>query len=453
MRYDLHELIRQYAAAHLRQLGPEEQATRERHAEFFTNLLQQAEPRLRSADQPLALAELDAEVDNLRLAWDWAVARQDIARLQRAAYGLFLFYLSRNWFQEGADLLQRAAETIQEALDRLATPPEAQLAALGHILAYQSWLRMWSGQMSIAQELVSRNTAMLRLLNAPAALSDALRVQGVLHLLTGDVAAGRAYLEESLAIKRALEDDWEVAIGLTYLGRALQVQGAHEQAYSLIAEAAAIVRRHGDRLSMARALGFLSASALALGRPDQARQFAQESLTVSREIRDYWSVANGLNELGMIAQAQADAAAALTFLQESLALYRQIGDRWSMIRTLNHLAELFNTQGQPIEARRAFLDALQTALEAGITPLALDVLLGLAALHAQEQRPESALELLLHILRHPALRQETQDRAGKLRAALEAQLTPQQQEAVQARAAARDFEAIVTEITAELELL
>lgn len=453
MRYDLHELVRQYAAAHLQQLASEEQATRESHCDFFTGLLHQAESRLKGADQPGALADLGAEVDNLRLAWDWAVGRQDVARLQRAAYGLFLFYLSRNWSQEGAELLQRAAELFQATIDRLATPPVELLAALGRILAYQSWLRMWSGQLPLAQELASRNTAMLRPLNAPAALSDALRVQGVLHLMTGDLAAGRANLEESLAIKRGLGDDWEVAIGLTYLGRAIQVQGNHEQAYNLIAEAAAIVRRHGDRLSTARALGFLSASALALGRPDQARRLAEESLTISREIGDHWSVANGLNELGLIAQAQADAAGAVPLFEESLPLYRQIGDHWSMARTLNHLAEAFHGLGQPVEARRAFLAALQTALEARATPIALDALLGLAALHAQEQQPELALELLLHTLRHPALRQETRGRAEELRATLEAQLTLPQQEAVQARAQARDFEAIVTEIIAALELL
>ena len=59
----------------------------------------------------------------------------------------------------------------------------------------------------------------------------------------------------------------------------------------------------------------------------------------------------------------------------------------------------------------------------------------------------------MHCVCHPAIRQETQARAENLRAALEAQLTPQQQAAIQTRAQARDFEAIVTEITGELELL
>lgn len=445
-RYDLHELVRQYAATHLQQLAIEEDETRERHCDFFTRLLQQASTHLKSAEQGAALTELSTEVDNLRLAWAWAVRQRDTARLQQAAFGLFLFYLCRNWVQEGAELFQQAAEVFQTIVDSQSTPSVDGLATLGRLLAYQGWCRIWSGQVPLVREMATQNLALLRPLDAPAALSDALRVQGVLLQMMGDLAAARACLEESLTLKRMLGDEWEVAVSLTYLGHFVQAQGGHADAYSLLAEAAAIMRRYGDRISTARALGFLSASTLALGRHDEAGQLAQESLSISREINDPWGMANVLIVLGIIAQAQADASSALSFFRESLALYRQIGDRWSMARVLNNLGETLASLGQPIEARRSFFNALQTANEVQAIPLALDALMGLAALQAKEAAIEPALELLAHIRQHPTASQETKDRAEKLRLDWKAQLTSQQLEAFEARVQARNFEGIVKEI-------
>ena len=59
---------------------------------------------------------------------------------------------------------------------------------------------------------------------------------------------------------------------------------------------------------------------------------------------------------------------------------------------------------------------------------------------------EHALELLLIVLNHPASFQETKNRADRLRAELEAQLTSQQVEAAQTRATAKTFEAAVEAI-------
>jgi hypothetical protein len=53
-------------------------------------------------------------------------------------------------------------------------------------------------------------------------------------------------------------------------------------------------------------------------------------------------------------------------------------------------------------ASSAFDNALRLATEIGATPLALEVLVGLALLHAGAGRPEQAAELVGLALRHPA---------------------------------------------------
>jgi hypothetical protein len=84
--------------------------------------------------------------------------------------------------------------------------------------------------------------------------------------------------------------------------------------------------------------------------------------------------------------------------------------------------------------------AIQAAL------VALDALMGLAMLRAQEGAGKVALEWVAHVLQHPASTQEARERAGQFRVKLEAQLTPQQIKAALAQAQTRSFEMVVQEL-------
>src|SRR5258705_9744345 len=100
-RYDMHELVRQYAATHLNADSHVYAATRDRHAAFYMGLVQQREMELKRARQKTVLDELVAEIDNLRLAWDWAASHAQLAELSRAVRGFSWFYELRSWFHEG----------------------------------------------------------------------------------------------------------------------------------------------------------------------------------------------------------------------------------------------------------------------------------------------------------------------------------------------------------------
>ncbi len=72
-RYDLHELIRQFAAEHFAEHPEDQAAAKTRHSNYFLTYFALAEARLCSSAQPETLSELISELDNFRGAWDWAV--------------------------------------------------------------------------------------------------------------------------------------------------------------------------------------------------------------------------------------------------------------------------------------------------------------------------------------------------------------------------------------------
>ena len=71
-RYRFHEIVRQYAREKLFESGGSELA-RDRHLAYFVKLAERAEPELYRADQVRWQNRLWAELDNLRLAMEWAL--------------------------------------------------------------------------------------------------------------------------------------------------------------------------------------------------------------------------------------------------------------------------------------------------------------------------------------------------------------------------------------------
>ena len=100
-RYEVHELLRQYAAEQLAQEPASAERIRDQHSAYFASALRRWASVLKGPRQEEALAELDVEIDNARVAWDWAVERGQVARLDEALEGVCRFYELRLRREEG----------------------------------------------------------------------------------------------------------------------------------------------------------------------------------------------------------------------------------------------------------------------------------------------------------------------------------------------------------------
>jgi predicted ATPase/DNA-binding SARP family transcriptional activator len=102
-RYDMHELLRQYAAERLAADSADEPVTRQRHAQHYAGLL--PDPAEAVADDE---GDLDAEVENLRAATDWLIGHADPAQLDAYLARLWPLYRRRGWFRETQAVLTAA---------------------------------------------------------------------------------------------------------------------------------------------------------------------------------------------------------------------------------------------------------------------------------------------------------------------------------------------------------
>jgi len=166
-RYEMHELLRQYAAQKLEGSPGVRKAVHERHSAYYTDVLQQWQADQKGRQQPAPLAWMEADSENIRAAWDWAVEQEQVERLDRAMEDLAWFYHDCGRYQEGEAAVRAAA-------DRLAVPanlsPQAsyhgvalahRLRVLARALSWQSLFSRALGCRELATQLQQRSLALL----------------------------------------------------------------------------------------------------------------------------------------------------------------------------------------------------------------------------------------------------------------------------------------------------
>ncbi|MCI0476824.1 MAG: NB-ARC domain-containing protein, partial [Anaerolineales bacterium] len=112
-RYEMHELLRQYAAERLAALPEQETAARDKHCAHYAAFLQQREDALFGADAARVQTEVRAEMDNIRAAWDWAVTHARVEEIARGLNGLARFFDLVGPLQVGEMFIGEAVECVR----------------------------------------------------------------------------------------------------------------------------------------------------------------------------------------------------------------------------------------------------------------------------------------------------------------------------------------------------
>jgi predicted ATPase len=342
-RYEVHELLRQYAHEKLMEAGEVEQ-TRTHHLTHFFAFVEAAKPELeRWRWRPEWLERLAEENDNLRAALQWALDSGRVEMALRLGAGLHALWYTRGNLREG-----------REWLETMLALPGAE--------------------------------------GETKARAEALSVLSNLTQIQGDYQVGHARSAESVALWRKLQDKQGLAWALVNLGTATEWgQRDYETARSLQEESVALYREIGDKHGLAFSLAFLGGALLGLGDLAGGRAFFEESLALNRELNDYGSWP--LLGLGAIALREADYAAAEAFYSESLSASWEAGDKPTTAWSLELLGKVALAQDDLVTAEARFLESLPLACRVGRKPIIMDCLLGLGTIAMARQQSLRAARL------------------------------------------------------------
>jgi predicted ATPase/transcriptional regulator with XRE-family HTH domain len=338
------ETIREYALEQLEASG-EIEAVRRRHAAYFLDLAETADPHLRSGGRKIWLERLHRDTDNLRAALAWSAAEPDRIRIGlRLAVALTWFWRFYEWLHEGRSWLN----TMLTRLDSTDGSVERARALYG--VGMLAW---YQGDLDGAADRTEAAVALFHTLDDSAGLATSLRMLGLIRLGQGNPTAARPILEESQALFHEVGDVWGEAMTVYRLGLA----------------------------------------AAEVGDPT-ARTHYEHSLGLFQQLGDALGVAVVLNALAVATEAQGDDETALSLIMEGLPLARQATDRWDLARLLINAGTLWLHRGDDRQAQDLFLESLHLWQEIGHRAGMALCLAGLGGVAAARGHAEQAGRLL-----------------------------------------------------------
>jgi tetratricopeptide (TPR) repeat protein len=331
--------------------------------------LQQRETELKADRQQAALAEIEADIQNARAAWGWAVAQRQLKRLEQAIDGLGQFYEWRGRYQEGE-------ETCRLAAERLAATESGDeqriLAAkvLARVLAWQGVFNFTLERSELASRLLRKS---LDLLDSPGLSNQDTRLERAFISLqlgrvadaAGDRQEAKRLLEPSLALYQELDDQWGMANILEELSNVAWNLGDYDEAQQLAEECLALRQGLGDRKGIAKSLDRLGLAAFE-GKSEDSKRFLRESITIHQELGDLAGVASATGILGSAFKLSGDFAQARDLYEQTVAIFSDLVVRHFMVAEYHaQVGHATMHLGRYKEAKPHVQTGLKLAIEIG----------------------------------------------------------------------------------------
>ncbi|MCB0197763.1 MAG: tetratricopeptide repeat protein, partial [Anaerolineae bacterium] len=445
-RYQMHELLRQYAAEKLAESPLDVVEARDKHCAYYADFLQQRAAGLMEGRQRINLADITTEYDNVWTAWRWAVKQKNVNAIKQSVSALQYCCQFQGRYLEGANAWAEAIAMLSGL-----EPTEPVNHTLAEVLVWWSWLLIRLGQLDQAEAALSRCLTLYQQLNVPPVPgygTDPALPLSLIATIRSDYDTAIYYGEQARHKAEAHYHAHNLCQAHYVLASATLGQGRYRLAQEHAQRALTIAQQIDDRWFIAYCLNELGKSALALADLVTAQEHFQASYAIRREFGDPQGMGVALNYLGETALRQQAFDRAQTLYQQSLTIYQNLTDKGGLATAHKGLAAVaigqhnFPTAGQHLQY------ALRLAMEIHYMTLVFSILNTTGQLWLTAGQPERGLRLIVFVRDHASHR-PAQDEAQQI---LDAYATATQEmltellATVQAQLSGRTLEDIVLEV-------
>lgn len=404
-RYSMHELLRQYTQEQLDRSAEEEHAAHETHAQYFADFMQARWTDLRGERQIASLLEIDADLDNIRIAWNYWLDRQDANRLRAFSEPLWLYLEIRTSLRPAIQLFDTSAQKL--------TSDDPEVVCTRALMrARQAW---FTTEVGLAEQGLEMGQESVRILREHNWVVDGRTLQSVcvsaMHL-----RKWQEYTEasrEMMAWAEQLGDAFEQGNAACWFAYSFVLDNQITPAGEMVQRALDIGKRFDNPFLSTWAEWDLGLFPLTMGDTSTAKAYYARGVEQAQRIGYVRLYQVGYESLAAIAFMEQDTEHAWEYALECLRISQQCGQTREMLASLRDLARVYIAQ-----------DKLETALE-----------------------------LLAVVLNHPAGEQNSltrperlRDEAEKLRAQIESRLDPARYRASWETGRQRHLSEVVTQI-------
>ncbi len=355
VRIVLHPLVQLLAAARLGD-GGLRASTEAAHALYFHRLLAQLRRAVEYGDRE-ALQHMDAELENCRASWHWAIAHQRTDLLATGALTMLRYCDNGGRFHDGLALLRAATESLPTRSDPRLVP--ILLSATAH-------LECRLDRYGDAQLTASRALAACHATRDHDARLICLKVLGASSLFTGRYGDAKHYFEQALQQSPASTDPRNAAGVLQNLALIEKALGRYEAALQMSLLALVQYRLLGDAANEAMCLNNLGAVHFDMGDCEAATTHLESGLALCERHGLLNTRGMVLVTLIQVSIRARNFGKAQTLAQSAIEVARQTGSPTLESLLEMHLTRIAVERGDLGSARLHLQTSLQVATAVGL---------------------------------------------------------------------------------------
>jgi predicted ATPase/class 3 adenylate cyclase/Tfp pilus assembly protein PilF len=308
-RYNIHELLRQYAGEKLHRSGQYRQ-TQVEHTHYYLTYLAEQTDNLKGAGQLPSLRCIEDDFENIREGWDDAVNNRMYDLLGQALEALYLFCFLQSRLEDGRALFDKARRGLVPDPDH---EPHPVWLALG-IRFYRT-----GESQTVLQERLNNSLVLARERDDQLEVAYCLHTLGTIaHYVNQDPTQAIAYYEACAAIYRQLGEKYYLAQTLSKLGEAHQLIGQTGFTLKYVDEAYQLQREIGDQMGESETLRALGMTAYQTGNYDAQDDYLEKALAIQLKTNYVVGQATSNLFLGYIAFMRGETAPGRELVEKAL---------------------------------------------------------------------------------------------------------------------------------------
>src|SRR5262245_56356249 len=431
-RYQMHALLRQFAAEQLQDAWP----THDAYSRYFVAFAQQCYACFLDTRYPEAIKGLSDERDNLRAAWQWLMEQvqtepQSADVLEQLAvfvHPMAWLYRERALHWEGRAVFRAACTAIAALLGQREWPgahAHRMWILLARLQIRLAYFLYFLGEYEQVDQTIAAALPVVRASCLAAEEGLALETVARAHLRRGNYSATKTAAQHSMALARQAGNELQAMDALVLLARTAADEGDYDLAIRLHQQTAVFYRQLNYTAGTARALTNLGNTHVLRGDYTAAQPLLAQAHAMAQENNNHFLVMFAGTNLGAVMLELGNYAEATAYFRKNLVLAREIGDQRWLAVNLNSLSLTALHMHDLDGAQRHAQQALVVAHTIRCEPDVLSSISYLAHVWARRGNVAPALRVLLYVDQHPAALARDKNFNATLLAALREALAPE----------------------------
>lgn len=376
----LHALLRIFANKKLSEAGKAD-ISRKKHFDYYLEFVRQRLPDLKGLHQIATLQEIEGEVENIQVAWHWGIENIQDDKLIILLEGTTQLHLIRNYYVTGIQFIESAL-------------PQTRKAKNLHVqlMLNKSLFHVRLGEYEVAKQCVESVINECRKSKDGHYIAQAHYILGYVEYETNQYEQAEEHLQYSLSIFRTLEDRERIANCLLQIGL-VAAQSPMFSSKGKIARYKPPKPFFMEHYPPSESKREASTKAIV---------FFEQALENYQAIGDILGQGLALHCIGYAYYNVCNYDLAATHFERAISLLEKTKSNSDLAQSINWLAWTLQWQGNAALAKKYFLQALQTAVEALAYKRLLDCLMKYALfIWTHEKSRFMALAIVVLVAQHP----------------------------------------------------